>query len=168
MILRFLSLIAAGLLVFAGCFGNNSPTNNDIPGCGTSQTTEQSFTLSSTQREVTLVTPDANKDCHATMTVAWHWNDDRAKTEEEPPVDCSFEIYPGFFYIAGQPALSHEKTVMTVNGVNFLGWMWKSTLSGAAKGQSDPNVRYQLVAKLRSGSNGPVKATLTIKYYPPK
>ncbi len=154
------------VLSIAGC--NNGCGTNDpepeapLPPCAEGNidkldyTTTQ-VTLTPGGPEVSVVTPETYRDCHCSFLIEYQWADTIHSIVDsvQPPVHWSFQIWPGFFYMAGMKPATRMRGSMP-GSPNDDAWYWVSHLSAAAKGVEDKLVKYQTVASLDASAKDDV------------
>ncbi len=156
------------LVIWPGCTANNSPTstNNNDPNCQNSQVKQHDVTLTTAGTSITVVSEPSVKDCHAQMEVRYFWyHYDAEKMTNEPPIEISYELYPGFFYLAGVPSVTKGLGIGKGPSGDHTVYQWKSILSAGAKDQKDPTVRFQVVVKLTKAVEHPVVVRVFITSY---
>lgn len=115
-----------------------------------------------TKPKYSLVTPDANKDCHAKFEFLYAFGDAQRRMTDtlHPPIQWNFQIYPGFSYFPTAAAKRERQS----NGE----YWWKATNDVGAKNHTEPSVQYQIEATVQNYASPTTTVVVKgeIKYIP--
>ncbi len=165
------SLLIGGVLLFiiiacvlsAGC-SQGLPISG---ACSNTISYGGNFVLTEDQQHVRLSTPEANKDCHAQMTLTY-WYKDKALAESGtmPPVKYDFQTQNGWFPVP----VSKQVTVHDDLGASVKAW--QATVDQAAKNEMGDYAVYSVLAfyppGLKDFPKDGVEVDIEISYVPYK
>ena len=160
-IIGIFSLILLGCILSAGC-SEGLPLSGE---CSNRVSYGGNFLLTKDNTIASLRTPEANKNCHARMTLTyWYKDQSLAESGTKPPIKYDFQTLYGWF---PNPV---SKPVDAYNDQGVKVKAWEASVDQAAKNENGEYTLYTVLAFYPQGTTSypkdGVEVDIEISYVP--